>query len=824
MRQFEFSASLSKASISKKVNAQHRSSSIGFGDSSISSTQALTDYRIAYLSRQLSLRGRREVHSGRAKFGAFGDGKEVAQVALAHAFEPGDWRCGYYRDQTLMFALGLLTPEAYFAQLYAHTDVEADPASGGRSMLGHYATRLLDDQGRFLPQTDRFNAAADISPTAGQMPRLVGLAHASILYQEVEALHTLTHFSRQGREIVFGIIGNASCAEGLFWEAVNAIGVLRAPAVISIWDDGYGISVPNDLQVMGGNLSALLEGFRRRDEGGPGYDLYTVPGWNYPKLVEVYRRAAFNAREHRIPAVVHVIEMTQPQGHSTSGSHERYKSPERLAWEAEHDPVLRMRTWLLESGIASETLLEEIEAAARAETDAACERAWEAYTAPRRAAAAELAALLDAAAEESSSPAELRRLAMNLREQEAPLHRQIQEAAQQALIRLRSSRSSTRARIDAWKRRHAAEQRANYARHLYPEGPTSALQVPIVPIEYAADAPEVRGYEILQANFDALLANDPRVLIFGEDVGRLGDVNQGVAGLQEKYGPLRVADTGIREATIVGQAIGYALRGLRPIAEIQYLDYIYYAWTTLADDLATMHWRTAGGQKAPVIIRTRGHRLEGIWHSGSPMGAILGALRGIYICVPRNMTQAAGFYNTLLRGEDPAVVIEVLNGYRLRERMPANPGRFTLPLGVPEVLRPGKDVTLVTYGACCRIALDAAARLAELDVDVEVIDVRTLLPFDLEARIASSLRKTGRLVILDEDVPGGASAFILQQVLEAQGGYWLLDSQPCTITAQPHRPAYGSDGDYFSKPNAEDVVEAVYTLMHEADPHRYPKW
>lgn len=820
MRQFEFSTPTSE-----EIHTQFRSPDTDFEAPSISSTQALADYRIAYLSRQLSLRGRREVHSGRAKFGAFGDGKEVAQVALAHAFEPGDWRCGYYRDQTLMFALGLLTPEAYFAQLYAHTDVEADPASGGRSMLGHYATRLLDEQELFLPQTDRFNAAADISPTAGQMPRLVGLAHASVLYREIEALHALTQFSRQGREIVFGIIGNASCAEGLFWEAVNAIGVLRAPTVISIWDDGYGISVPNELQVMGGNLSALLEGFRRRNDDGPGYDLYTVPGWDYPKLVEVYRRAAFNAREHRIPALVHVIEMTQPQGHSTSGSHERYKSPERLAWEAEHDPVLRMRTWLLESGIASDTQLEEIEAAARSEADAACERAWEAYTAPRRAAAAELAALLDAAAEETTpSSTELRRLAMHLREQEAPLHRQMQEAAQRALIWLRSSRSPARARLDAWKRRHGAEQRDGYARHLYLEGPTSALRVPIIPIEYAADAAEVRGYEILQANFDALLARDPRVLIFGEDVGRLGDVNQGVAGLQEKYGSLRVADTGIREATIVGQAIGYALRGLRPIAEIQYLDYIYYAWPTLADDLATMHWRTAGGQKAPVIIRTRGHRLEGIWHSGSPMGALLGALRGIYICVPRNMTQAAGFYNTLLRGEDPAIVIEVLNGYRLRERMPANPGQFTLPLGVPEVLRPGKDVTLVTYGACCRIALDAAARLAELDVDVEVIDVRTLLPFDLEARIAGSLRKTGRLVILDEDVPGGASAFILQQVLETQGGYWLLDSQPCTVTARPHRPAYGSDGDYFSKPNAEDVVEAVYALMHEADPLRYPEW
>ncbi len=787
-----------------------------------SKTQAaLEDYRIAYLSRQVSLRGRREVHSGRAKFGAFGDGKEVAQVALARAFVPGDWRCGYYRDQTLMFALGLLTTEAYFGQLYAHTDIAADPATGGRSMLGHYGGRILDDAGNFLPQTGVFNSAADISPTAGQMPRLVGLAHASVLYRELVELHHLTDFSQHGNEIAFGIIGNASCAEGLFWEAVNAIGVLRAPAVISIWDDGYGISVPNDLAITGGNLSALLAGFARQGDA-PGYDLYTAPGWDYARLVALYAEAAHNARMQRIPAIVHVTEMTQPQGHSTSGSHERYKPAERLAWEADHDPVRRMRDWLLKVEATSEDALAALEREVRTQVHAACESAWAAYATPRRATAAELAGLIDAAAAQATDDSTLAALAGELRAADAPLHRQMQEAAQQAIFRLRAADSPARAALAAWKRDHLDEQRARYAAHLYLEGANSTLAIPVIPPAYADPPVEARGFEILQANFDALFARDPRLLIFGEDVGLLGDVNQGVAGLQAKYGALRVADTGIREATIVGQAIGYALRGLRPIAEIQYLDYILYALTTLADDLATLLWRTAGGYKAPAIIRTRGHRLEGIWHSGSPMGALLPLLRGMVVCVPRNMTQAAGFYNTLLRGDDPALVVEVLNGYRLREPMPQNLGDFTVPLGVPEVLRAGTDVTIVTYGACCRIVLEAAALLAETGIDAEVIDVQTLLPFDRPGIIGASVHKTGRVAFVDEDMPGGASAFMLQQVLEGQGAYWHLDSQPITITAPPHRPAYGSDGDYFSKPTVDDVYTCVYRLLHEADPRRFP--
>jgi 2-oxoisovalerate dehydrogenase E1 component len=761
------------------------------------------------------------VHAGRAKFGAFGDGKEVAQVALARAFRPGDWRAGYYRDQTLMLALGLLEPTGYFAQIYAHTDIAADPATGGRSMLGHYGGRLLDDAGQWLPQHDRFNSSADISPTAGQMPRLVGLAYASRLYRELPELHHLTSFSQQGNEVAFGIIGNASCAEGMFWEALNAIGVLRCPAVVSIWDDGYGISVPNEFQVMGGDLSTLLAGFRRTADG-PGYELYRVPGWDYPALLATYAAAADLARTDHIPAIVHVIEMTQPQGHSTSGSHERYKPAERLAFEQEHDCIDRMRAWLLAEQMTDPAALDDLEREARTQALAVCEAAWQAYTAQPLAEAEELCALLAQAAKVAPAASDLTALIDKVRSQPIPLRRPLLEAAHRAALHLRQTEAPIRTDLVAWTARIRQEGRSRYAAHLYDAGDSSPLRVPVVSPIYAASAPEVHGFEVLQANFAALLARDPRVFIFGEDVGRLGDVNHGVAGLQERFGPLRVADTGIRETTIVGQAIGMALRGLRPIAEIQYLDYIFYALPTLTDDLATLRWRTAGGHKAPVIIRTRGHRLEGIWHSGSPMAALLNTLRGMHIVVPRNMTQAAGFYNTLLRGDDPALVIETLNAYRLRERLPQNPGEFTVPLGVVEVLRTGGDVTLVTYGACCRIALDAAALLADVGIDVEVIDVQTLLPFDREQRIVASLRKTGRLVCLDEDTPGGASAYLVQQILEVQGGYWWLDSAPLTICSQPHRPAYGTDGDYFSKPNVEDVFAGVYSMMHEAAPQEHP--
>ncbi len=785
----------------------------------------LRDYQLCCLSRHMSVLGRREVHGGRAKFGIFGDGKEVAQVALAHAFQPGDWRVGYYRGQTLMLALGLLTPSTYFAQLYGHTDVDADPNSGGRAMLGHFGSRILDADGHFLPQTDRFNSSADLSPTAGQMPRLVGLALASRMYRELpelQAIQAVAEFSHLGAEVAFAAIGNASCAEGLFWESLNAIGVLRAPAVISIWDDGYGISVPNEHQVTGGNLSALLQGFRRQGAGEPGFELYTVHGWDYPQLVDTYARAAEEARREHVPAVVHVVQMTQPLGHSTSGSHERYKPPARLAFELEYDPIPRMRGWIVAEGLAAGAELDAIERAAQAQAEAARAAAWARYTANPQRQAGELAALIEAAAPSAADPRALRGVSEALRGAEWLTRRQMFEQAQAALIELRAAADDVRRPIIEWKEELHARHRARYRSHLYSEGEESPLQVASVTPEYGAEAPHVRGFEVLQANFDVLLGRDPRVCIFGEDVGKLGDVNRGVAGLQEKYGELRVADTGIREATIAGQAIGLALRGLRPIAEIQYLDYILYALPTLADDLACLRWRTAGGHKAPVIIRTRGHRLEGIWHAGSPLAALIDLLRGVHLLVPRNMTQAAGFYNTLLRGDDPGIVIEVLNGYRQHERLPSNLGDFCVPLGVPEVLRAGSDVTLVTYGACCSIALAAAAQLAAVGIEVEVIDVQSLLPFDRPCLIGRSLQKTNRLVVLDEDMPGGASAFILQQVLEGQDGYHHLDSQPRTITAQAHRPAYGTDGDYFSKPNGEDVFEGVYRLMHAAEPARFP--
>jgi pyruvate/2-oxoglutarate/acetoin dehydrogenase E1 component/TPP-dependent pyruvate/acetoin dehydrogenase alpha subunit len=782
-----------------------------------SPAQMLADYRLALLSRQISLVGRREVLSGNAKFGIFGDGKELAQLALARVVEPGDWRAGYYRDQTLLLALNMLTPRQLFAQLYGHADVAHEPSSGGRAMVNHPATRLLDASGRWLPQIDAPNSSADLSATAGQMPRLVGLAYASRLYRELDALHELTGFSRKGRELAFGTIGNASCAEGLFWEALNAIGVLRAPAVISIWDDGYGISVPNELELMGADLSALLEGFRRKPGAEPGFDIYRVPGWDYRALREAYWQAAQNARQQGIPALVHVVELTQPLGHSTSGSHERYKTPERLAWEAAHDPLPILRRELIEQGAVSEealTVLErEICEHVEAEREAACQEA----NTPLRAEAAQLADLLDTLDDQHS-----RQAAQTLRLATGPRRRELAAQAHAALVRSRHQPSPARAALARWRQAYLAQGRLLYGASLTSEGDESPLRVAPCPPSYAHDAPLVQGFELLKANFDALLARDPRVFLFGEDVGRLGDVNQGAAGLQARYGPLRVDDTGIREATIIGQAIGMALRGLRPIAEVQYLDYIYYALMTLTDDLACLRWRTAGGQKAPVIVRTRGHRLEGIWHSGSPISVLLGALRGMHLLVPRDMTRAAGFYNTLLRGDDPALVIETLNGYRLREKLPQNLGQYCLPLGVPDLLRAGADVTIVTYGACCRIALAAAELLAAANIDAEVIDVQTLLPFDLEGQIVRSLAKTARLVVLDEDVPGGASAFILQQVLETQGGYWELDSPPRTVTAQAHRPAYSSDGDYFSKPNAEDVFDAVYDLMHEACPARYP--
>jgi pyruvate/2-oxoglutarate/acetoin dehydrogenase E1 component/TPP-dependent pyruvate/acetoin dehydrogenase alpha subunit len=789
----------------------------------VATDTAVRDYRIASLSREASLLGRKEVFGGKAKFGIFGDGKEVAQVALAHAFRKGDVRAGYYRDQTWMLALGMMSLEEFFAQLYAHADVAADPASAGRSMNAHFATRMLNPDGSFRPLTATYNSSADVSPTGSQMPRLVGLGYASRLYRELPELRSRIGFSDHGNEIAFGTIGNASCAEGLFWESINAIGVLRAPVLLSIWDDDYGISVSNERQITKGDLSELLRGFERKPGARDGFDLYRVRGWDYRALCETYVRAAEIVRREHVPAIVHVVEMTQPQGHSTSGSHERYKDAARLRWEAEHDCITRLRGFLLEQRVATEEELATMEREDREHVRGAQRRAWEAYVGPiRRERDATLGLLDEASTRAPRAAVELGRIREGLSRLQNPLRRELFRGVHDALVALRAEPAAARDPLVEWWRGQAERNAERYGSHLYSESEESALRVREVPPAYSADAPVVRGFEVLNACFDAALASRPEVVAFGEDVGQLGDVNQGMAGLQAKHGELRVADTGIREATILGQGIGMAMRGLRPIVEIQYLDYLLYCLQILADDLATLQYRTRGGQKAPVIVRTRGHRLEGIWHSGSPMAGILNLVRGIWVLVPRDMTQAAGFYNTLLRSDDSALIVEVLNGYRLKERLPSNISELTVPLGVPEVLRAGDDVTLVTYGACCRIALEAAEQLAGVGVGVELIDVQTLLPFDRPGRIVESLRKTARAVFVDEDVPGGATAFMMQQVLEAQGGYAWLDSAPRTVTAKAHRPAYGSDGDYFSKPNREEIFRAVYDLMHESDPRRFP--
>ncbi len=785
----------------------------------------LRDYRIAFQSRQASLIGRREVFTGKGKFGIFGDGKEVAQVALAHAFRPGDFRSGYYRDQTLMMALGLLTLEQFFAQLYADPDVEREPCSAGRSMNAHFSTCLLNADGSFKELVDLVNVSADVSPTGSQMPRLVGLAYASKLYRELPELKDLAQrFSRHGDEVAFGTIGNASCAEGMFWEAVNAVGVLQSPMLLSIWDDGYGISVPNEYQITKGDLSAVLSGFRRDPGSRQGYDLYTVKGWDYAGLCETYLSAVEVVRREHVPAIVHVVEMTQPQGHSTSGSHERYKSRQRLDWETEFDPIRKMRQWLIEQGIATAQELDALEEEDLRLVRDARRQAWDDFRAPVEAERREALALLDELARESTAGEEVSRLRRDLERQQGALRRDVLSAVHAALVMIAEAEEEPPAarRLAAWRRQRELENVERYGSHLYSEGPRSTLAIPPVPAIYRDDSPVLNGFEVVNACFDAALARCPNVIALGEDVGQIGDVNQGFAGLQAKYGPLRVTDTGIREVTIMGQAIGMALRGLRPIAEIQYLDYVLYALQILSDDVASLHWRTKGQQKAPIIVRTRGHRLEGIWHSGSPMAGILNLVRGMYVCVPRNMTQAAGFYNTLLEGDDPVIVVEVLNGYRQKEKLPANIGELKIPLGVPEVLRAGRDVTVVTYGASCRIALEAAEKLAAVGIDVEVVDVQTLLPFDLHGRILESIRKTSRVLFLDEDVPSGATAYMLQQVVEKQGGFAWLDSPPRTLTGKAHRPSYGSDGDYFSKPNRESIFEAVYDLMHEADPEGFP--
>ncbi|MFD1871993.1 alpha-ketoacid dehydrogenase subunit alpha/beta [Hymenobacter bucti] len=782
----------------------------------------LDDYRLAWESRHASLAGRREVFMGKAKFGIFGDGKELPQLAMARAFRAGDFRAGYYRDQTFMVAIGELTWEQYFAQLYAIPDVEAEPATAGRCMNGHFATRLLDEDGKFKNQAQAKNSSADISPTAGQMPRLVGLAYASKLYRQNPELHQFSDFSVNGNEVAFGTIGNASTSEGMFFEALNAAGVLQIPMLVSVWDDHYGISVPAEYQTTKQSISALLAGFQRDGEGQEGFEIYVVRGWDYPALLDTYQKAATICRAGHVPTLIHVTEVTQPQGHSTSGSHERYKPKERLSWEEQHDCLTKMREWLLTEGIAGEDELAQIEKTAAAVIKQARTAAWGAYFNPIQQERDEALKVLNQLVADNGAENQLAELVKSLQTNVTPIRADIVRTLRKALRQVRNNRpTGGRRAAQRLLEECLANSSDRYNSYLFSQSDEAVGNIEEVPAEYADNAPSVDGREVLQACFTANFERDPRVLAFGEDVGYIGDVNQAFAGLQARFGDLRVTDTGIRECTIIGQGIGTALRGLRPIAEIQYLDYLLYAVQTLSDDLACLQYRTKGGQKAPLIVRTRGHRLEGVWHSGSPIQMILGAIRGMHLCVPRNMTQAAGFYNTLLRSDEPAIVIECLNGYRLKEKLPANIGEFTLPLGRPEVLRQGDDLTIVTYGSMCRIVLDAAQQLAAEGISVEVIDVQTLLPFDTDQLIADSLRKTGRVVFADEDVPGGATAYMMQQVLDNQQAYQLLDSAPRCLAAQAHRTPYGSDGDYFSKPSVEDVFDVVYEMMREVDPEQF---
>lgn len=781
--------------------------------------EVIADYKLACESREASLLGRKEVLTGKAKFGIFGDGKEVAQIAMAKQFKNGDFRSGYYRDQTFMMAIGALTIQQAFAALYAHTDPAKEPASAGRQMGGHFSTRSLNEDGTWRDLTKQKNSSADISPTAGQMPRLLGLAQASKVYRQNKDLHAdFKTFTNKGNEVAFGTIGDASTSEGLFFETMNAAGVLQVPMVMSVWDDGYGISVPKEFQTTGGSISQLLKGLQR-DENRNGYDIYTVKGWDYPNLVNTYEKAVKTARENHVPILIHVEEVTQPQGHSTSGSHERYKSPERLQWGRDFDCIKKMREWIVKHDLSTNEELDEIEKTARKDVRTAQKAAWNDFQSIINEERNQVVALLQ---QMGSGNEEIAGLGEKLRKTMDPVRKDIFTAARRALHLSISSQSGAREELKQWLAENTEKNADRYSSHLYSQSAMSALKVQEVKPQYSDKSEEVDARLVLRDNFAALFTKYPEVLTFGEDVGKIGGVNQSMEGMQERFGAIRVSDAGIREATILGQGIGMAMRGLRPIAEIQYLDYLLYALQIMSDDLATLHYRTKGGQKAPLIVRTRGHRLEGIWHSGSPLGTIIHAIRGIYVCVPRNMVTAAGFYNTLLQGDDPALVIEPLNGYRTKEQKPDNLAEYTIPLGVPEIIREGKDLTVVSYGSTCNLANEAAKQLADLGIDVELIDIRTLLPFDTNHIIAGSLKKTNRLLIVDEDVPGGAAAFILDKILNEQNGYFLLDSKPVTLTAKAHRPAYGSDGDYFSKPNIEDIVETAYAILHEADPENYP--
>ena len=779
--------------------------------------EILRDFKLVSLSREVSLLGRKEVLTGKAKFGIFGDGKELAQVCMAKQFRPGDWRSGYYRDQTFMFAIGELTVQQWFAQLYAHADVNAEPASAGRQMNGHFATRSLDANGEWKNLAEQYNSSPDISPTGGQMPRLLGLALASKMFRQNKALHGYTHFSDKGNEVAFGTIGDASTSEGPFWESMNAAGVLQVPMAMNVWDDGWGISVSKDHQTTKGSISKLFQGFEKQ-ENTNGIRIHKVKGWDYAALNKTYEQAITLCRNEHVPCLIHVEEVTQPQGHSTSGSHERYKSKELLEWYKSADCNVRFREWILAfkpggMPIATVEELDAIQTGAKAEVKAAQKSAWAAYLSPIQAEGKEVIALVGALRMDGAEA-----LAEELRTALDPGRKDIMSTARRALVAAETAGTDAE-ELRAWIGNANAANADRYSSYLYSQSAKSCLNIPEVPVEYGEEE-EVDGRIIIRDNFAALFEKEPLLLTFGEDTGKIGDVNQGMEGMQARFGELRVSDVGIRENSILGQGIGMALRGLRPVAEIQYLDYLLYCLQVMSDDLATVQWRTKGGQKAPLIVRTRGHRLEGVWHSGSPMGMIVNSLRGIVVCVPRNMQQAAGMYNTLIQSDDPALVIECLNGYRSKEKMPANLGEFTVPIGIPEVVREGSDVTLVSYGSTFNICMHAADRLAELGISVEMIDVRTLLPFDREHRVVESLKKTSRLLVVDEDVPGGASAYILQQVLQVQNGYRWLDCAPTTLTAKAHRPAYGTDGDYFSKPSLEDVVEKVVEMVREAEPGR----
>lgn len=781
----------------------------------------LEDYRLAWISREMSLLGRKEVLTGKAKFGIFGDGKELPQLVMAKFFENGDFRSGYYRDQTFMMAIGQLTIQEFFAQVYANTDVKADPNSAGRQMNSHFASRLLNEDGTWKKQTESKNTSADISPTAGQMARLLGLAQASKMYRNVDELKDATDFSLNGNEIAWGTIGDASTSEGIFWETLNAAGVLQVPMIVSVWDDGYGISVSKKHQTTKESISKILRGFKRT-KNQPGLEIFAARAWDYEELNSVYSEAAKIAREEHVPAVIHVEEVTQPQGHSTSGSHERYKSDKRLEWEEDHCCNRKFREWILEQGIAESHELDKIENEAREEVLAEQKKAWNAFQEPIISEKNELVEILKRVVEAHPENEKIKEYQTKLSRIRRMIRREVMSVARKIAIHLRGKSSDAKDELLEWLETQNENNRERYNSHLYSESSFSPLRIKENEPEYDEQAKRVDGRVVLRDNFDALFSKYPNTVVFGEDVGQLGDVNLGLEGMQEKYGKLRVSDTGIREATILGQGIGMSLRGLRPIAEIQYLDYLMYCFQTLSDDVATLRYRTKGGQAYPLIVRTRGHRLEGIWHAGSPMGMIVHGLRGMHVCVPRNLTEAAGFYNTLLQGDDPALVIEPLNAYRLKEKLPSNLAEFTIPLGVPKVISEGSDITIVSYGSTLNIAESALQELGELGISAELIDVRTLLPFDRENIILESLKKTNRILFVDEDVPGGATAYMMHHVIDRNEGYYLLDSEPRCLTSKAHRPAYASDGDYFSKPNAEDILETVYGIMSDANPGKYP--